>query len=197
MIAAVRPRKRVHQNSPARTDRLVNENIGLAFYFARKYHASIDRDQAKSLAMAGLLDAAKTYRKKMGKFALWAGWHIANRLNWQVKSQRRVKRGGEDVTISLDDDRSVDNGWHETITDPRTQDPASAIVHSDKLQAVVHCIERMDPRDQQIIKARFGLSGKPPMFLREVGKIVGRCHESVRQDEQRILASMRSSLQRV
>lgn len=63
------------------------------------------------------------------------------------------------------------------------------------LQADIHdLIERLDEREAQIIKLRFGLEGNPPKTLEEVGEMFGITRERVRQLQNMALSQMRKSM---
>jgi len=50
----------------------------------------------------------------------------------------------------------------------------------------------LEPRERQIVVARFGFDGKPPRTFRELGSAMGVCKERIRQIQTRALDKLRS-----
>ncbi|MFA6108030.1 MAG: sigma-70 family RNA polymerase sigma factor, partial [Candidatus Latescibacterota bacterium] len=53
------------------------------------------------------------------------------------------------------------------------------------------CLEALEPREYQILRAYFGLEGTAPMTLEEIGEAMGVTRERVRQLRNRALEKMR------
>ena len=53
-------------------------------------------------------------------------------------------------------------------------------------------LEKLEPREQQIVVARFGFDGKPPRTFRELGSQMGVCKERIRQIQGRAMEKLRS-----
>jgi len=61
-----------------------------------------------------------------------------------------------------------------------------------QLEAVVRtCLEALEPREYQILRAYFGLEGTAPMTLEEIGEAMGVTRERVRQLRNRALKKIR------
>jgi RNA polymerase sigma factor (sigma-70 family) len=59
-------------------------------------------------------------------------------------------------------------------------------------QELTAALERLNPRMKQVLLRRFGLDGRPPQTLEEVGRDLGVTRERVRQLETRALRELRS-----
>lgn len=196
MIAAVRPRKRVFRNSTARTNRLVNENIRLAHYYALKYCRAIDHDQALSIAMQFLHEAAKTWNHRTGcPFGAYAGRQIKNRLNHYVRRMRRFKRGGDVEKISMDaPNESGSEFWHDILRSPNQDLAYDRIMHKERIDCVDKLLAALPERQRSIIAARFGFVDGNPKTLEEVGNRIHRTRERVRQLQDIALDNLRRML---
>lgn len=64
-----------------------------------------------------------------------------------------------------------------------------------RLREYVH--KFLTPKEEQVIKLRYGLGGQPPKTLHEVGKIMGLTRERIRQIEQKGLDRLRTKLRRI
>jgi RNA polymerase primary sigma factor len=61
-----------------------------------------------------------------------------------------------------------------------------------QFEAVVRtCLEALEPREYQILRAYFGLEGTAPMTLEEIGEAMGVTRERIRQLRNRALEKMR------
>ena len=49
----------------------------------------------------------------------------------------------------------------------------------------------LEPRERQIVVARFGFDGKPPRTFRELGSQMGVCKERIRQIQTRAMDKLR------
>jgi DNA-directed RNA polymerase sigma subunit (sigma70/sigma32) len=49
----------------------------------------------------------------------------------------------------------------------------------------------LEPRERQIVVARFGFDGKPPRTFRELGSAMGVCKERIRQIQTRAMDKLR------
>ena len=52
-------------------------------------------------------------------------------------------------------------------------------------------LDALEPREQQIVVARFGFDGQPPRTFRELGMSMGVCKERIRQIQTRALDKLR------
>ena len=52
-------------------------------------------------------------------------------------------------------------------------------------------LKRLDPREEQVIRMRFGLDGQNPQTLEEVGKEFNVTRERIRQIEAKALRKLR------
>jgi RNA polymerase primary sigma factor len=80
----------------------------------------------------------------------------------------------------------------DLIEDLKSESPDGA--HSDHARSLELgvAIERLNPRMRHVVLRRFGLDGKPPQTLEEVGNDLGITRERVRQLETRALRELRA-----
>jgi len=52
-------------------------------------------------------------------------------------------------------------------------------------------LDELEPREQEIVVARFGFDGKPPRTFRELGAAMGVCKERIRQIQTRAIDKLR------
>ena len=100
--------------------------------------------------------------------------------------------------VSLDapvnEDESID--LSDIIGDERAQSPLDALVDKNIHNQLDDLLEVLDEREHRIIGARFGLNGKKPMTLEEVGREFGVTRERIRQLQNVALEKMRKALRK-
>ncbi|MGJ8696230.1 MAG: sigma-70 family RNA polymerase sigma factor [Verrucomicrobiaceae bacterium] len=92
-----------------------------------------------------------------------------------------------------DDDSS---SYAEVIGDERAVDPYNALSDKNMHSELDDLLEVLDERESKIIDARFGIGGKTPMTLEEVGREFGVTRERIRQLQNIALDKMRKTLRK-
>jgi len=118
--------------------RLVEENIKLAYYFARKFsNTKYDDEDLYSIATIGLIKAAQSFNESKNiKFATYAGRCITNEILMYL---RKEKKHIQDV--SLEDVLNVDWDGNELtlsdiIPDPKSDFIEPMIVNTDFAETI-------------------------------------------------------------
>jgi RNA polymerase primary sigma factor len=86
--------------------------------------------------------------------------------------------------------------YAEVIGDDRAVDPAEALSWSNSAEQLDELLATLDARETKIIHARFGLNGKRPMNLEEIGRDFGLTRERIRQLQNKAIDKMRRALHR-
>jgi RNA polymerase primary sigma factor len=98
---------------------------------------------------------------------------------------------------SLDRSISYDDGGGTCLGDFLSDDNTKSTDHllndSDLRQEISKILDVIKPRDKRIMEALFGLDGKIPMGLKEVGEEVGISREMVRQIKEKSLRMLRNN----
>jgi len=83
---------------------------------------------------------------------------------------------------------------------PSASDVEDKVLGEDEVLNVKEQVEKLlshlSQRQAEVIRLRFGLTGKPPMILEAVGKELGVTRECIRQIEFRALAKLRKAVMR-
>jgi len=123
---------------------------------------------------------------------------LAERLNVPVKKvkiiQRAVKAYHSPSQAPLGEDgEAVELG--ALLSDTRIEMPEETIVRDDQLDIVRKLLESIDDREASILRMRFGLDGRAPKTLKEIGEEVGLTRERVRQIEIGALKKLNARLE--
>jgi len=81
----------------------------------------------------------------------------------------------------------------EFIEDKKTISPMDSTSMSILKEQIIEIFEDLTPREQKILKLRFGLDGDVPHTLEEVGKEFGVTRERVRQIQQRAIEKIKEN----
>ncbi|GAA5481344.1 sigma-70 family RNA polymerase sigma factor [Haloferula sargassicola] len=86
--------------------------------------------------------------------------------------------------------------YGEIIGDERAENPLDALTDKNLHGELDDLLAILDQRERRIIDERFGLNGKKPMTLEEVGREFGVTRERIRQLQNVALTKMRKALRR-
>ncbi|MBX3356242.1 MAG: sigma-70 family RNA polymerase sigma factor [Phycisphaeraceae bacterium] len=93
---------------------------------------------------------------------------------------------------SNEDGEAVD--LSDLFEDTRHGPPDSCVAQSEEFQVVLRLLESIDERDARVLRLRFGLEGKEPLTLKQIGEEVGLTRERVRQIEVEALRKLQQQL---
>ena len=105
--------------------------------------------------------------------------------------RRAVKAFSSPSQMSSADDSS---GLQEMLEDDKTPRPEEAVFNADELQTIKTLLDKIDEREAEVLRLRFGLDQDEPLTLKEIGKQVGLTRERVRQIEKEALAKLNQIL---
>jgi len=118
---------------------------------------------------------------------------IAGEMELKVGTVGRILMAASYHTIPLE--RLVgDDGEREFgdfVEDPDAVDPDESVDQQWLREKLATRIQNFTPREQLILTKRFGLDGEGAHSLEEVGELVGRTRERIRQIELRLLRRLR------
>jgi RNA polymerase primary sigma factor len=97
-----------------------------------------------------------------------------------------------DAPIGDDDSSS----YAEVISDEHAVNPFDALSEKNLVNQIDDLLGALDEREAKIIEARFGLDGKTPMTLEEVGREFGVTRERIRQLQNIALDKMRKTMRK-
>jgi RNA polymerase primary sigma factor len=114
-----------------------------------------------------------------------------------IKKLSLLKRASQrpaslDAPVGDDDSSS----YAEVIGDERAVNPFDALSDKNMHGQLDDLMEVLDERESKIIDARFGIGGKTPMTLEEVGREFGVTRERIRQLQNIALDKMRKTLRK-
>ncbi len=170
---------------------LIERNLRLVAHVMKKYYtAAEDMDDLISIGTIGLIKAINTYRPDKGvKLATYAGRCIENEVLMYFRAGK--KTAGD---VSLSDSMDLDGeGGSLSLMDVlcREDEALERIGERELLRQVREGVEALsDPRQSEILRLRYGLSGKPPMTQRDTAKALGISRSYVSRLEKKALEQL-------
>ena len=179
-------------------NRLVEHNLRLVAHIIKKYYTQADnQEDLISIGTIGLIKAINTYRSdKNIKLATYASRCIENEILMFLRKSNQYKN-----EISIDEPLNVDWDGNELLLSDilgTDDDTVNKGIESEvEKQLLLEEIEKLCPREKQIMKMRFGLSGKKEMTQKQVADEVGISQSYISRLEKRIIKSIRRNLEKI
>lgn len=173
-------------------NKLILHNMRLVAHIIKKYYAAAcDQEDLISIGTVGLIKAVSTFNPDKGiKFATYASRCIENEILMSFRTQKKLAdtvymgdaldtdKDGNQLTLSdvIDDGSNLDD-----IVDNRMQ----------TRQLYSYVDELSDPREKEILIARYGLYGTTPLTQREIAHKMGISRSYVSRLEKRAIFALR------
>jgi RNA polymerase primary sigma factor len=117
---------------------------------------------------------------------------IAGRMDIPIAKVRRILRLMKQ-TLSLEtpigDDEESSLG--DFIEDEKSPSPADAAVEKDLTDQTTMVLDSLTPREEKVLRMRFGIGERQDYTLEEVGRVLGVTRERVRQIEAKAIRRLR------
>ena len=177
---------------------LIVHNLRLVVYIAKKFESTgTGIEDLISIGSIGLIKAVNTFcPDKNIKLATYASRCIENEILMFLRKSNQYKN-----EISIDEPLNVDWDGNELLLSDilgTDDDTVNKGIESEvEKQLLLEEIEKLCPREKQIMKMRFGLSGKKEMTQKQVADEVGISQSYISRLEKRIIKSIRRNLEKI
>ena len=181
---------------PCARDVLIERNLRLVAHIARKYNGTTTSgEDLISIGTIGLIKAVNTYTsKKAARLATYAARCIENEILMSIRTSKKNK---QEVSISLPIGTDKD-GNEISLNDILGTDPDEIIDNLNlkfQIQALYRSMDQvLSPREKEIIRLRYGLSGREPKTQREIAASMGISRSYVSRIEKKALEKLKSGL---
>lgn len=186
------------RNNMQARDKLVEHNLRLVVYIAKKFsNTNIDIEDLISVGAIGLIKAIKTYKlHKQIKLATYASRCIENEILMQLRKSSKQK-----LEVSLDDPLNYDNEGNELLLADilsNEEDNVAKNLETDADKQVLwKSLDKLGPREQEIMKLRFGLLGNGEKTQKEVADLLGISQSYISRIEKKILGKIKIEIKKV
>jgi len=119
---------------------------------------------------------------------------IAKRMGLSVVKIRELKKITQEP-ISLQTPVGMDEESHlgDFIEDKAVVSPSDAAIDMNLREQTASVLKTLTPREEKVIKMRFGLEDGEPHTLEEVGRVIGVTRERTRQIEAEVVRKLRAA----
>ena len=178
-------------------DALILHNLRLVVYLAKKYENSgVPAEDLISIGTIGLIKAVNTFTPERSiKLATYASRCIGNEiLMYLRKSSNRRQEASIDEPLNVDWD-----GNELLLSDLLGSDPDivnRGIEQESEKQTLLRAVEKLDPREKQIMELRFGLNRQKEHTQKEVADALGISQSYISRLEKRILHRLKTEMEK-
>ena len=118
---------------------------------------------------------------------------IAKELDMTVRSVKQSLKNSS-RSLSMDapfQEGENDNNLYDVISSGETPNPDKALIHESLKIEIDRALDTLAPREADVVKLNFGLSGQPAMTLQEIGDTFELSRERVRQIREKAIRRLR------
>ena len=180
---------------------LIERNLRLVAHVSKKYMGcGEDMEDLISIGTIGLIKAVNTFKAEKGsRLATYAAKCIDNELLMMFRARKKVTR-----EVSLYEPIGTDKEGNEInlidVCEQEQRDVVEDMDTMEKLKCLSRLIEeRLDDREREIIKMRYGVTGKSftgeEMTQRDLGCLLGISRSYVSRIEKKALGKLKAGLE--
>ena len=175
---------------------LIEHNLRLVVYIAKKFeNTGIGLDDLTSIGTIGLIKAINTYKSdKNIKLATYASRCIENEILMYIR-----KNSNRRVEVSIDEPLNTDWDGNELLLSDVLGTDENEIykdleTNEDK-KILNEAISKLSPREQEIVKLRFGLDDSEEYTQKEVADMLGISQSYISRLEKKIMKRLKKEIE--
>ena len=174
---------------------LIEHNLRLVVYIARKFeNTGVNVEDLISIGTIGLIKAINTFNpEKNIKLATYASRCIENEILMYLRKNQASK-----AEVSIDEPLNVDwDGNELLLSDILGTDNDITYQRIEKevdIKLLSAAITVLSPREQEILRLRFGLMGNKEKTQKEVADILGISQSYISRLEKRIIKRLKKEI---
>lgn len=174
---------------------LIERNLRLVVYIAKRFdNTGVNIEDLISIGTIGLIKAVNTFRvDKNIKLATYASRCIENEILMYLRKNSR-----ERTEVSFDEPLNTDwDGKELLLSDVMGTDDdivMRPIEEATDRQILHNAVNKLSPREKDIISLRFGLDGRQELTQKEVADRMGISQSYISRLEKRIIVRLRREI---
>ncbi len=176
---------------------LIEHNLRLVVYIAKRFeNTGIGIEDLVSIGTVGLIKAINTFNpEKNIKLATYASRCIENEILMYIR-----KHSNERAEVSIDEPLNTDwDGNELLLSDILCSDEdriSFEIEQFEERKRVREAVLCLDEREREIIEFRYGLNGRRELTQKEVADKLGISQSYISRLEKKIIARLRTQIER-
>lgn len=169
-------------------EKLIEHNLRLVVFLSKKYeNTGVDLEDLVSIGTIGLIKGVNTYKlDKNIKLATYASRCIDNEILMFLRKNKRRK-----TEVSFEDNLSYDsegNELHlEDILGTENDIVTKGIEDETDRKILYEEIEKLNPRDKQIMILRYGLFNHEELTQKDVANLLGISQSYISRIEKKVI----------
>ncbi len=177
---------------------LIERNLRLVVYIAKRFdNTGINIEDLISIGTIGLIKAVNTFRTdKNIKLATYASRCIENEILMYLRKNSNIR-----TEVSFDEPLNTDwDGKELLLSDVMgtEEDVVMRPLEEDVDRQLLHsAVEKLSPRERDIISLRFGLNGRKELTQKEVADHLGISQSYISRLEKRIILRLRREIMKM
>lgn len=175
---------------------LIVHNLRLVVYIAKKFESTkINLEDLISIGSMGLIKGVQTFKlEKNIKLATYASRCIENEILMYLRKTARARQ-----EVSLDEVLNVDPEGNEMvlgdILGSNDLQSLDILTKDEERKELYAALNKLSPREREIIIMRFGLFDNPVLTQKEVADLLGISQSYISRLEKRIIDKMRQEIE--
>ena len=180
--------KRLMQKDEEARKRLVEKNLRLVVYIAKKFENSgVNIEDLISIGTIGLMKAINSFNLgKNIKLATYASRCIENEILMYLRKVQRIK-----TEISIDEPINIDGEGNDlSLVDILGSDNDTVykeVEESDNRKILKRAIMNLNDREKMIMELRYGFEGKDELTQKEVADKLGISQSYISRIEKKVI----------
>ncbi len=189
--------ERIRKGDECAREPLIVHNLRLVVYIAKKFESpGAGTEDLISIGTIGLIKAVNTFSpEKNIKLATYASRCIENEILMFLRKSSQLKN-----EISIDEPLNTDWDGNELLLCDILGSDAEEISSSLELDAerrMLLCeVEKLCPRERQIMELRFGLRGGKDHTQKQVADMLGISQSYISRLEKKIIRHLKTELEK-
>lgn len=174
-------------------NKLIEHNLRLVVFLAKRYeNTGVDLEDLVSIGSIGLIKGINTYKRgKNIKLATYCSRCIDNEILMYLRKNKKTK-----ADISFEESLSFDSDGNELhledilgtegdiVTKPLEDEYDKEVLKKE--------LEKLEPRDKEIMYLRYGLGGKEELTQKEVAKKLNISQSYISRIEKKVIKKLKS-----
>ncbi|EJP6470822.1 RNA polymerase sporulation sigma factor SigE [Clostridium sp. FAM 1755] len=177
---------------------LIERNLRLVVYIARKFeNTGICIEDLVSVGTIGLIKAVNTFKPdKKIKLATYASRCIENEILMYLRRNSKVK-----AEISFYEPLNIDWDGNELLLSDilgTDNDEVYNLIEDEvDKQLLLLAMKKLNEREKEIVRLRFGLNGKREKTQKEVADMLGISQSYISRLEKRIIKTLKKEINKM
>lgn len=177
---------------------LIEHNLRLVVYIARKFeNTGVGLEDLISIGTIGLIKAINTFKTdKNIKLATYASRCIENEILMYLRKNSNVRQ-----EISINEPLNTDYDGNELVLSDILSEDGDQVQKSldDELdrELLVLALQKLNDREKEIMRLRYGLSGGEEKTQKEVADMLGISQSYISRLEKRIIIRLKKEMEKL